>query len=471
MRSLSLWAVLLGSANAARVNRVQEIDGVEVHNYYEGAENWIVKFKPGSTKAKVTQMCAGHCIIMGQSFASLKGNKNLKKLLSQHRNSIKMMEPDVIDRVIPELGREPAQALAQMDQSENSPTPWGLERVGATSRAFTGKGVHIFVADTGVRASHAEFGGRAIIAVDFQLFGYELDCVNGLVGSLNPYCGVDGNGHGTHCAATAGGKTFGVAPEATVYGVKVMLDLGAGLRSSIFGGIDWVTTHSQRPAVLSMSLGSKGIAETYGTVLGEAADAGIVVVVAAGNENMDACTVSPAFTPSSITVGATNSMNVRAWYSNFGKCVDIMAPGSDVLSASHLSDDESVEKTGTSMACPHVAGAAAVLLEEHPSHTKNEILATMLNISRKKFISSLKPSDPDDFLWVGSEPAPPSVPTPAPPPAPTPAPTAPVPTPVPAPTPSQQDVCAKCGTLDGPPQYWWVCYVDACALCPGCQSV
>jgi serine protease len=454
----SICAASLCIAHGVRVKRPHDFGGVKVLNYHEGVTEWIVKFKkPGCSKKKVKQMCAGKCDVMGQSFAALKGNDKLKELLSRHSQDIEMMEPDVLDSAIPELNKEVGHALAEVDAAR--PRLWGLERVGATSRSFTGKGVHIYVADTGIRDSHQEFGGRAIAAVDFTLFGYELDCVNGWIGRLNPRCAVDRNGHGTHCAGTAAGKTFGVAPEANVYGVKVLQDSSLGLRSSILGGIDWVTSNGQRPAVLSMSIQGPWTDEMYGAVMDEAANAGVTVVVAAGNQDADACYFSPAWTPTSITVGATDQMNIRAEYSNWGSCVDIMAPGTSIWSASHHCDDCEQVMSGTSMACPHVTGAAALLLEEHPSYTKNEILVALQQASRKEFIGMLRPSDPHEFLWVGGETAPRSAPTPAP-----------VPPPPGPPGPDYNYYnCMLCGAVVDRPRYPFICRLPNCAICPGCR--
>jgi len=170
--------------------------------------------------------------------------------------------------------------------------------------------------------------------------------------------------------------------------------------------MDWVATSGERPAVLSMSLGGSGADPGYTSVINVATGAGVTVVVAAGNSNADACNFSPAFSAKAITVGATTRSNTRASYSNFGTCVDIMAPGSDIVSASSGSDSGSKTLSGTSMACPHVSGGAALLLAANPSLKYNEILDSMLESSRKGLISGLMPDDPDEFLWVSDSPAP-----------------------------------------------------------------
>merc|ERR1719476_553127 len=237
---------------------------------------------------------------------------------------------------------------------------WGLNRVGADSRARTGAGVTIYVQDTGVRISHQDFGGRAFSALDVTS-GSPVECN----GDLS--CALDRQGHGTHCAGSAAGVTYGVAPDAAVGAVKTLSDQGSGARSWQYTAIDWVTVNGVRPAVISMSLGGNGADPGYTTVIDAAVDSGVVVVVAAGNSNSDACNFSPAFADNAITVGSSTSTDTRSSFSNYGRCVNIWAPGSSVLSAGISSDSSSSTKSGTSMACPHVSGAAAIVLSGNPS--------------------------------------------------------------------------------------------------------
>jgi len=274
------------------------------------------------------------------------------------------------------------------------------------------------VLDTGVRTTHNDFGSRAIPTLEI-VSSTPKEC-----SASDTTCARDVHGHGTHCAGSAGGTTFGVAPGATIHGVKVLSDQGSGATSWIVGAMDWVTRKGSRPAVMSMSLGGKGQSFAYKTAIDDATSSGVTVVVAAGNENDDACGYSPAFVPAAITVGSTDKRDSRSYFSNYGSCVQIYAPGSDILSAGHSYDSHEATMSGTSMACPHVAGAAALLLSAEPALTPEQVLQTLLSKAISGAISNLKFNDPNKLLYVGSGSAPvPPSPVPTPPaPAPTPAP-------------------------------------------------
>merc|ERR1719245_53213 len=291
---------------------------------------------------------------------------------------------------------------------------WGLNRIGAdeSDRNGGGAGVTIYVQDTGVRVTHQEFSGRASSALDVTS-GSAVECN----GDLS--CAADRQGHGTHCAGTAAGRTYGVASTAEVRAVKTLSDQGSGQRSWQYTAIDWVTMNGDRPTVLSMSLGGNGADSGYSTVIDAAVNAGVVVVVAAGNSNSDACNFSPAFAANAITVGSTTSTDARSSFSNFGTCVNIWAPGSNVLSAGITSDTSSSTKSGTSMACPHVSGAAAIILSGNPTMKSSAVLGEMLDTAYLNVLTGLKTGDTNALLCVAEGGAPPT-PTPAPTPAPAP---------------------------------------------------
>merc|ERR1719512_232268 len=267
----------------------------------------------------------------------------------------------------------------------------------------------IYVQDTGVRVTHQEFGGRASSALDVTS-GSAVECN----GDLN--CARDVQGHGTHCAGTAGGQSFGVAPAASVRAVKTLSDSGSGARSWQYTAIDWVTVYGARPAVISMSLGGSGSDPSYSTVIDAAVANGVTVVVAAGNDNSDACNYSPAFAANAITVGSTDSTDRRSSFSNYGRCVEIWAPGSSVVSASSSSNTGTRTLSGTSMACPHVSGAAALILGVDPSKSSAKVMQELMDNAAMNAISDLRSGDTNALLYVGAGGAPPG---PAPAPAPT----------------------------------------------------
>ncbi|WP_200242502.1 S8 family serine peptidase [Lamprobacter modestohalophilus] len=238
-----------------------------------------------------------------------------------------------------------------------SPVTWGLDRIDQrnlplnNSYAYTADGstVTAYIIDTGIRTTHQEFGSRASWGTNTAGDGFDLDC----------------DGHGTHVAGTVGGNTYGVAKGVSLVAVKVLDCDGFGSDSGVISGIEWVVTQvasAEHPGVINMSLGG-GYSLALNRAVKSASDAGIPVVVAAGNENEDACTSSPASAPEAITVGASTSADHRSWFSNFGSCVDLFAPGSAITSATNASDTATGTWNGTSMASPHVAGAAALYLD------------------------------------------------------------------------------------------------------------
>jgi len=270
------------------------------------------------------------------------------------------------------------------------------------------------VLDTGVRSTHQEFSGRAASALDMSS-GSLVEC-NG-----DANCAGDAQGHGTHCAGTAAGVSFGVAPSAAVRSVKVLSDQGSGSWSWSYEALDWLAVAQQgvRPAVASMSLGGSGTQQAMREAVDAAVNSGVVVVVAGGNSNSDACGFSPAFVPSAVTVGSTTSLDKRSSFSNYGSCTDIWAPGSDVKSAAHTSDTGSATFSGTSMACPHVSGAAAIVLSGNPSMKSSAVIQELLDTAYLNVLTDLKSGDTNALLCVAEGGAPPT-PTPAPTPAPAP---------------------------------------------------
>ncbi|MFF8270706.1 S8 family serine peptidase [Streptomyces sp. NPDC016562] len=268
---------------------------------------------------------------------------------------------------------------------------WGQDRIDQKSlpldQSFTtqgnGAGVTAYILDTGIDYQHAEFGGRAT-------FGYDA------IGDGRD--GQDCQGHGTHVAGTVAGATYGVARKANLVSVRVLGCDGRGTLSGIIAGMDWVAKNAKQPAVLNGSLGGD-----KSTAVNDAAtalsDAGVLPVIAAGNSAVDACTISPASAARVVTVGASNQWDEETFFSNFGPCVSLYAPGQAIVSAKL--GGGSVALDGTSMAAPHVAGVAVLYKQAHPTAAPAEIAEFLDEESTKDSLQSLSKGSPNQLLFTG----------------------------------------------------------------------
>jgi subtilisin family serine protease len=273
------------------------------------------------------------------------------------------------------LAADPAVASVEQNQiltadATQTNAPWGLDRSDQASLPLSGTytypdsaggGVTAYVIDTGVRVTHSQISGRATN-------GY--DAVDG------DNVAQDGNGHGTHVATTIAGSTYGIAKQAKIVAVRVLNNSGSGTTAGVVAGIDWVTANHSGPSVANMSLGG-GASAALDTAVRNSIASGVTYAVAAGNSSANASSYSPARVTEAITVGATTNTDARASYSNYGSVLDLFAPGSSITAGWYTSDTATNTISGTSMATPHVAGAAAVYLAGHPSATPAQVATAL----------------------------------------------------------------------------------------------
>ncbi|MFJ5728361.1 S8 family peptidase [Streptomyces paradoxus] len=294
------------------------------------------------------------------------------------------------------LAEDPAVEFVEQDRmvhleaTQYNP-PWGLDRIDQPRlpRNLTysypdtaGKSATVYVIDTGVRITHTEFAGRARHGYDFV----DRDAN-----------ASDGNGHGTHVATTVAGKTFGVAKQSKIVSVRVLDNNGAGTLSGVIAGVDWVTVRRVRPAVANMSLGA-GVSTSLDTAVRNSIASGVTYAVAAGNSNVNADSFSPARVGSALTVGASTWADSRSSFSNYGSRLDMFAPGSLITAGWHTSDTATTTLSGTSMAAPHVAGAAAVYLTSHPGAGPATVHSALVNGATTGVLSNVGTGSPNRLL-------------------------------------------------------------------------
>ncbi|XVV06891.1 S8 family peptidase [Actinosynnema sp. CA-248983] len=280
----------------------------------------------------------------------------------------------------------------QATGTQPNPPSWGLDRVDQRNLPLdnsytypnTASNVRAYIIDTGIRTSHSDFGGRATWGTN-------------TVDSNNTDC----NGHGTHVAGTVGGTAHGVAKEVKLIAVKVLNCQGSGTTAGVVNGVNWVTQNAVKPAVANMSLGG-GADTALDNAVRNSVAAGITYAVASGNSNANACNYSPARVAEAISTNASTNTDARASFSNFGTCTDIFAPGQNITSAWHTSDSATNTISGTSMASPHVAGAAALYLSANPSAAPAAVQTALVNAATSDKITNPGTGSANKLLFVGT---------------------------------------------------------------------
>ncbi|MFJ3655717.1 S8 family peptidase [Streptomyces nigra] len=336
------------------------------------------------------------------------GSKSARALVERYgagiertyRKALNGYEVEASEAEAKRLAADPAVASVvqnrtfHVEGTQPSPPSWGLDRIDQKNlplnSSYTypdsaGQGVTAYVIDTGVRITHSDFGGRA---------SYGYDAID------NDNTAQDGHGHGTHVAGTVAGSSYGVAKKAKIVGVRVLNNSGSGTTAQVVAGIDWVAQNAVKPAVANMSLGG-GADSALDTAVRNAIASGVTFAVAAGNESTDASTRSPARVTEAITVGATTSTDARASYSNYGSALDLFAPGSSITSAWNSGDSAANTISGTSMATPHVAGAAALYLADNPTATPAQVASALTAAATSGVVTSPGTGSPNRLLYVG----------------------------------------------------------------------
>ncbi len=368
---------------------ISTLQAAELHTTKRPIEGqYIVVLKDGVSAFGSTSAQAVSVASMARSMARQHGARVQASFSHALPGFVVKANPSAVARMLEDdrVAYIEEDGYVSISATQNNAT-WGLDRVDQRDRPLDGSytynttasNVHAYIIDTGVLGSHNEFSGRM---------------GNGYSAISDGRGWTDCNGHGTHVAGTVAGSTYGVAKGATVHAVRVLGCNGSGSNSGVIAGMDWVAQNAQFPAVANMSLGG-GASQSTDDAVSNMRSAGVTVVVAAGNDNQNACYSSPARSSDAITVGSTTSSDSRSSFSNYGSCVDVFAPGSSITSAWYTSNSATNTINGTSMASPHVAGIAALYLSDNPGASPSQVENAIYSSASSNKLSGIGSGSPN----------------------------------------------------------------------------